>query len=108
MSLSTFFKACRLERISYNMDNRHGLVFLLYDSLVACGGVGVMGLGQSTYETVSNVILALTFLRKNTNNKTQHQRASSLPVSQQALFNRTLQVFQAYREQLRHKPVLDA
>jgi IQ domain-containing protein H len=93
VSLPSFFKACRLESIAYNLDSHRGLVFLFFDSLVA-GTVGVMGLGRSAVESLTHTLNALDFLKRQLGGKTLNQSDSG------RAFLRAVAVLTTYREKL--------
>mmetsp|Transcript_3573 Transcript_3573/g.7186 ORF Transcript_3573/g.7186 Transcript_3573/m.7186 type:complete len:1110 (+) Transcript_3573:42-3371(+) len=52
LQFNTFFNACRLRNVSYDMKSRQGTVFIMIDSL-ASGSLGLMSIGRDLLSEVA-------------------------------------------------------
>ena len=58
----TFFHMCRLESISFDLEKRNGITFILSDCLQS-GVLSILSVGDSRTEVVSKMMDALNFIQ---------------------------------------------
>ena len=66
---SSFFKLCRLQGISFDLRNKAGVVFNIYDSM-ACGTMGILTIGPSAPAATRIMSKALAFMKKHIGSRT--------------------------------------
>ena len=60
----SFFKLCRMQAISYDLETMTGLVFLLVDNL-SSGVMGLVAVGENTQESLAKIVEGLNFIKSN-------------------------------------------
>lgn len=79
MSYSTFFGLCRTHGVAFDLEQRTGPLFILFDSLAA-GTLGVLAEGSGRREVLESAYKSLMFLRKNVDGPTPpHSLAFARP-----------------------------
>lgn len=59
----TFFHMCRLESISFDLEKRDGITFILSDCLQS-GVLSILAVGQDRSEVVNKMVDALNFIQR--------------------------------------------
>lgn len=68
----SFFKLCRMNSISFDIDSLNGLMFLLFDSL-AGGMLGMLAVGDCTAEAMTKLADGFNFIKGNIGNAKNYQ-----------------------------------
>ena len=69
MLFSSFFKLCRLQGMSFDIRNKTGVVFDIYDSM-ACGVMGMLTIGPSAPAATRVASKVMLFMKKHIGSRT--------------------------------------
>ncbi|GMH87091.1 hypothetical protein TL16_g10747 [Triparma laevis f. inornata] len=63
----SFFKLCRMQAVSFDLETLSGLMFLLFDSLAA-GSLGCIAMGDHVAESMEKLAAGFQFIKANVDN----------------------------------------
>ena len=71
----SFFKLCRMQAVSFNLETTSGLLFQLFDSL-SCGVIGMLAVASDVGAALDSLATGFNFIRSNIGNANSYSAVS--------------------------------